>query len=92
MENEPLVPLSILRREHPVVIADLTARERQVLALLVQGYGIDDMANTLFISRNYVYLLIRQLRARFLAKTNAAVVARALALGILSPEGEYPAR
>ncbi len=70
-------------------MADLTDKERRILTMLVLDYGIDDMAHDLCISRNYVYLLIRQLRVRFLAKTNIALVVRALAIGLISPDGKF---
>ena len=70
-------------------MADLTDKERRILSMLVLDYGIDDMAHDLCISRNYVYLLIRQLRVRFLAKTNIALVVRALAIGLISPDGKF---
>ncbi len=68
---------------------DLTDKERRVLTMLVLDYGIDEMAHDLFISRTYVYLLIRQLRARFLVKTNIALVVRALASGLIAPDGTF---
>ncbi len=70
-------------------MADLTDKERRILTMLVLDYGIDDMAHDLCISRNYVYMLIRQLRVRFLAKTNIALVVRALAIGLISPDGKF---
>ncbi len=70
-------------------MTDLTDKERRILTMLVLDFGIDDMAHDLCISRNYVYLLIRQLRVRFLAKTNIALVVRALAIGLISPDGKF---
>ena len=70
-------------------VADMNDKERRILAMLVLGCSIDDMAADLYISSNYVYMLIRQLRVRFLAKTNTAVVVRALAMGLISSEGKF---
>ena len=73
-------------------IADLSEKEGQVLCLLVLGYRTEDIAAKLNISTNYVYVLIRSLKQRFLAKTNAAIVSRAIAEGIVSAEGELLAK
>jgi DNA-binding CsgD family transcriptional regulator len=70
-------------------LADLNEKERRILVMLVLGYSIGDMADDLCISRNYVYLLIRQLRVRFLAKTNTAVVVRALTMGLITADGNF---
>ena len=72
-----------------VNVADMNEKERRILAMLVLGYSIDEMAADLYISRNYVYLLIRQLRVRFLSKTNTAVVVRALSMGLITSEGKF---
>ena len=70
-------------------VTDLTDKERRILVMLVLDYGIGEMAHDLCISRNYVYMLIRQLRVRFLVKTNIALVVRALAMGLISPDGKF---
>lgn len=73
--------------DQPMEIADLSEKEGQVLSLLVLGYKVEDMAAKLNISTNYVYVLLRSLKQRFLAKTNAAIVSRAIAEGVVSTEG-----
>ena len=70
-------------------IADMTDKERRILAMLVLGFSIDEMAADLCISTNYVYMIIRQLRVRFLARTNTAVVVRALGMGLITAEGQF---
>ncbi len=82
-------PTTIANDMRCLRMTDLTEKERRILSMLVLDYGIDGMANDLCISRNYVYLLIRQLRARFLVKTNIALVVRALAMGLISPDGKF---
>ncbi len=82
-------PTTITNEMRCLRMTDLTEKERRILSMLVLDYGIDDMAHDLCISRNYVYMLIRQLRVRFLAKTNIALVVRALAIGLISPDGKF---
>lgn len=71
-----------------IQISEIKEREGQVLSLLVLGYDVNDIAAELDISVNYTYHLIRSLRMRFLAKTNAAMVSRAIAEGMVSANGE----
>jgi FixJ family two-component response regulator len=68
--------------------SDLEEREQQVLTLVVRGNRTAAIAEALHLSPTYVYLLLRQLRYRFLAKTNEAMVGRAIALGVVTPEGQ----
>jgi len=70
-------------------IADMSDKERRILAMLVLGFSIDEMAADLCISTNYVYMIIRQLRVRFLARTNTAVVVRALGMGLITADGQF---
>jgi DNA-binding CsgD family transcriptional regulator len=76
----------------PMEVSDLTEKEGQILSLLVLGYKVGDMAAKLNISTNYVYVLIRSLKQRFLAKTNAAIVSRAIAEGVVSTDGVLQAK
>ncbi len=71
-----------------IVASDLDEKEQQVLSLVVRGYRTTDIAETLHISPQYVYLLLRQLRYRFVAKTNEAMVGRAITLGVVEPDGK----
>lgn len=70
-----------------ITASDLDEKEQQVLSLVVRGYRTAAIATTLHISPQYVYLLLRQLRYRFLAKTNEAMVGRAIALGVVATDG-----
>ena len=87
MEFSILGPLRIRSGDQELALGG--DKQRRILAMLVLGYSIDEMAADLYISRNYVYLLIRQLRVRFLAKTNTAVVVRALTMGLITSEGKF---
>lgn len=71
-----------------IAVSDLNEKEQQVLSLIVRGYRTANIAATLHISPQYVYLLLRQLRYRFLAKTNEAMVGRAISLGVVGVDGE----
>ena len=64
--------------------------ENQVLSLLVRGYNAHTMAEELHISEAYVYYLIRELRQRFLVLSTPALVSRAIAEGVIRPDGTIP--
>jgi DNA-binding CsgD family transcriptional regulator len=66
----------------------MSEREKQTLVLLTQGYGAIDIAKTLNITPNYVYSMIKMLKARFDVTTINGIVARAIAEGAVTPEGE----
>ena len=68
-------------------LPNLKPVEGEVLSMLARGYKVASMAQELNISRNYVYLLMRELRLRFLVASNAALVSRAIANGIIQPDG-----
>src|SRR5579859_623596 len=74
---------------NPSNVPDLTDNECQILVLLVQDHGrkVRDIADTLHISANYVYLSMRQLRLKFFVQNNTALVARAIAMGVISADG-----
>ncbi len=71
----------------PDVMLHLKEKEATVLCLLARGYTVEDMVGELHFSDDYVYTLIRSLKQRFHAKTVAAIVSRAIAGGIISPDG-----
>ena len=68
--------------------AGLTAREWEVLTLLILGYSTQDMARWLSISPHTAYQHVARLRAKFHARSRAQVVARAL--GIALPPDSPP--
>ncbi len=67
--------------------APLSPREQAVLTLLARGYDPAGMATVLGISRDYVYTLIRLLKARFGTSTHAGVVSGAIREGFITPDG-----
>jgi DNA-binding CsgD family transcriptional regulator len=64
--------------------------ESQVLSLLVRGHSVPHIAGELHISPGYVYFLMRELRLRFLVGSTVALVGRAIAEGIIRPDGTFP--
>ncbi|MCC7210005.1 MAG: helix-turn-helix transcriptional regulator [Anaerolineae bacterium] len=64
----------------------MSAKERQTLRLLEGGFKPLQIASKLDVTRSYIYSLIRMLRARFDAKTNAQMISRAIAEGIISAD------
>jgi len=71
--------------------ATMSDRERETLILLTRGCDVAEIADTLGVTANYVYTLIRLLRARFDAKTNAGIVVRAVEEGIVKIDGTWGA-
>ncbi|MHB8628878.1 MAG: LuxR C-terminal-related transcriptional regulator [Aggregatilineales bacterium] len=65
------------------LLAEFTSTEKSVLVLLVQGYPPRQIARQLTLSKDYVYTLLRRLRAAFHTQTNAGLVTCALASGLL---------
>ena len=63
-------------------------KEMTMLCLLARGQTSREIAGTICISMSYVYFLAALLKARFSVDTLAAVVSRAIALGIISADGE----
>jgi DNA-binding NarL/FixJ family response regulator len=58
--------------------ADLTAREQQVLGLLIQGLTNKDIADTLYISTNTVKRHLKSIFVKLEVNTRAAAVAKAV--------------
>ncbi len=65
----------------------MSPKEQAVLTLLARGYDAAEIARVLDVSRNYVYSLIRLLKARFSASTIAGVVSAAIDEGAIEPDG-----
>ncbi len=67
----------------------MSDKERETLLLLTRGCDVAEIAETLGITTNYVYSLIRLLKARFDAKTNTGIVVRAVEEGIVGIDGTW---
>ncbi len=68
---------------------EFTARERDILSLLAQGHNAIEIAADLNITTNYIYTIIRLLKARFNVKTCAGIISRAISEGIIDGEGVF---
>jgi DNA-binding CsgD family transcriptional regulator len=73
------------RRGGSVRIASLTAREREVLALLASGLRDRQIANQLGVSENTVKTHARHLLAKLGASSRAHAVAIGFTLKLLQP-------
>ena len=89
MISLPSLPSPLTAPDTAYVVADLTAIEKAVLIRIARGYPINQIVGELHVCRDYVYLTLRQLRGRFFAGTNAAMIARAIQFGVITPDGEY---
>lgn len=69
----------------------LTATQVRILALLAAGHNNVDISKALHLSRQTIDYHLGRLRHRLDAPTRPALVARAYALGILSPMSGRPA-
>jgi DNA-binding CsgD family transcriptional regulator len=65
----------------------MSAREKETLVLLTKGYGASDIAQMLNVSPNYIYSMVKMLKIRFDVNTSNGIVVRAIAEGIVTPEG-----
>ncbi|HZB48837.1 MAG TPA: response regulator transcription factor, partial [Mycobacteriales bacterium] len=66
-------------------LAALTDREREVLALVAEGQSNRGIADALIVSENTAKYHVAQLFNKLGANSRAEAVARAVALGLLSP-------
>ncbi len=73
--------------DQPAVMLELKEKEENILCLLAKGYTVDDMIAELHFSESNVYTIVRQIKRHFHARTIAAVISRAIAAGIISPDG-----
>ncbi len=60
----------------------LTKREKQITALIAQEYTVDEIANTLFISRHTIETHKKNIFLKLQVKTNAGLIKKAIQLGI----------
>ena len=68
--------------------ASMSAREKETLVLLTKGYSAIQIADTLSLTPNYIYSMIRLLKVRFDANTATGVVLHAIAEGVINTEGK----
>lgn len=73
-----------------VLSREMSLKEQETLILLTHGFTPGEIAETLQVTPNYVYALIRLLKARFNTRTTAGVVVGALREGILEAVGALP--
>ena len=69
--------------------AAMSPKEQATLTLLARSYKAAEIANLLGVSPNYVYALIRLLKARFGASTVAGIVSGAIGEGTIAPDGTF---
>ena len=69
--------------------AALSPREQETLTLLARSYNAAEIADLLEVSANYVYSLIRLLKARFGVSTVGGIVSAAILEGVIAPDGTF---
>jgi NarL family two-component system response regulator LiaR len=62
----------------------LTAREQEVLALLIRGRSDEEIANELFISKKTVSVHVSRIKDKLRARSRVDIAVRALRLGLAS--------
>jgi DNA-binding CsgD family transcriptional regulator len=67
----------------------MSPKEKETLTLLARGYPSVEIADCLGVTPNYIYSLIRLLKARFGTRTNAGIVSHAIAEGIITADGTF---
>lgn len=65
---------------------NLSAKEHETLQLLAEGLNPQEIAVTLKVTTNYVYQIIRLLKARLDARTTAGMVGQAIREGLVQPQ------
>jgi DNA-binding NarL/FixJ family response regulator len=79
----------------PPALAELTARERQVLLLVAQGQSTEEIARTLFIGVSTVRTHLHRLRAKLGCRDRAQLVSFAYETGLMTsrnPDESAPSR
>jgi DNA-binding CsgD family transcriptional regulator len=61
----------------------MSPREWQVLCWLAHGYNATHIAARLKLTRNYIYSIVRLLKARFATETSVGIVSRAKEEGLI---------
>jgi DNA-binding NarL/FixJ family response regulator len=80
------------QREHDVLLAKLTRREKEVLGYLVAGMNVDSIAGQLYVSRYTVRTHIQNLLAKLNVHSALAAVAIARRAGVSGPDLPLPGR
>jgi DNA-binding NarL/FixJ family response regulator len=70
---------------HADVLAGLTAREQEIMALAAQGHGNDDIAARLFLSTHTVRTHIQRAMMKLHARDRAQLVVIAYQTGLVQP-------
>lgn len=78
------------QREHDVLLAKLTRREKEVLGYLVAGVSVDAIAGQLYLSRNTVRTHIQNVLAKLGVHSALAAVAIARRAGLPGPRLPLP--
>jgi DNA-binding NarL/FixJ family response regulator len=71
--------------EHGDILASLTAREQETMALAAQGHNNDDIAASLFLSTNTVRTHIQRAMMKLHARDRAQLVVIAYQTGLVQP-------
>jgi DNA-binding CsgD family transcriptional regulator len=71
--------------EHGDILASLTAREQEIMALAAQGHSNDDIAASLFLSTNTVRTHIQRAMMKLHARDRAQLVVIAYQTGLVQP-------
>lgn len=74
------------QREHDVLLAKLTRREREVLGYLVAGVSVDAIAGQLYLSRNTIRTHIQNVLVKLNVHSAVAAVAVARRAGLYGPD------
>lgn len=68
---------------HPEAVEPLSPREREVLALVAEGYTDEDVARVLGFAVSTARTHLKSIRGKLRARSRAEAVARALSMGML---------
>jgi DNA-binding NarL/FixJ family response regulator len=82
---------ALARRAQPVSRLALSPREKEVLALLVNGHSVPTIASTMFVSLSTAKTYVARLYDKLGASNRASAIMTALRLGLIEPELTIPA-
>ena len=84
----PRLPTAAITPLHRCQSIRLTPREREVLGLMVEGLTNREIGEALVIDRNTVKNHVARILDKFGAVNRTQAVARAVARGLVVPDGE----